>query len=68
MEQSGFRPEDEPAYKDASYGWQRLVEGAGAGDRRAGLDSARVDPRLHTTGVTRGLEAPLSYRIPRYEL
>ena len=27
MEQSGFRPEDEPFYKGASYGWQRMVGG-----------------------------------------
>jgi len=27
MEQSGFRPEDEPNYQGASYGWQRFVTG-----------------------------------------
>jgi len=25
MEQSGFRPQDEAAYRGASYGWRRLV-------------------------------------------
>ena len=27
VEQSGFRPEDEPFYTGASYGWQRMVGG-----------------------------------------
>jgi uncharacterized protein YndB with AHSA1/START domain len=27
MEQSGFRPEDEPFYQGAGYGWQRMVGG-----------------------------------------
>jgi uncharacterized protein YndB with AHSA1/START domain len=26
MEQSGFRPEDEGAYKGTSYGWPRLID------------------------------------------
>ena len=27
MEQSGFRAEDEAAYKGASYGWQKFIGG-----------------------------------------
>jgi hypothetical protein len=27
QEQSGFRPEDESNYQDASYGWQRFIAG-----------------------------------------
>ena len=27
MEQSGFRPQDEPFFKGASHGWKRMVEG-----------------------------------------
>jgi uncharacterized protein YndB with AHSA1/START domain len=27
LEQSGLRPEDEPNYQGASYGWQRFVAG-----------------------------------------
>jgi len=27
MEQSGFRPEDDPFYQGAGYGWERLVGG-----------------------------------------
>jgi hypothetical protein len=27
MEQSGFRPDQEAAYKGANYGWQRFIGG-----------------------------------------